>query len=146
MSHKVLITGVSGYLGGSLLAHMSKAQLPLDGKLYALVRTDAQAHAVRSYGAQPLIFDTSNELSVRNAVVGQEITIVYFLIDAISSVGQVNFIKALADVKQMTGKDVHFLHVSISELFLSPLCLSLLSLSTLLRGFNRVPQSERGVV
>ena len=116
MSHKILITGASGYLGGSFLAHLSKAQLPLDGKLYALVRTDAQAHAVRSYGAQPLTFDTSDELSVRDAVVGQEITIVYFLIDAISSVGQVNFIRALAEVRQVTGRDVHFLHVSISGL------------------------------
>jgi hypothetical protein len=37
---------------------------------------------------------------------------VFFLIDAATAVSQVLFIKALAEVKQATGIDVHFLHVS----------------------------------
>jgi thioester reductase-like protein len=39
--HNILLTGASGYLGGSLLAHWASASLPAHGTLYALVRTPA---------------------------------------------------------------------------------------------------------
>lgn len=110
--HNILITGASGYLGGTLLAHLPTASLPPYGKLYALVRTDDQAQAVTQYRAQPLKFDTKDESAVRAAVVDNSITIVYFLIDAIHSTAQRHFLKALAEVKQKTAQQVHFLHVS----------------------------------
>lgn len=111
-SHRILITGASGYLGGTLLARWKGADLPAYDKLYALVRTDAQAKAVGQAGAEPLTFDSRDEAAVRKAVVDNKITIVYYLIDAIRSEAQVNFIKALAEVKKATGQEVHFLHVS----------------------------------
>ena len=112
MSHRVLITGASGYLGGSLLARIADASLPIYDRLYALVRTEAQADAVKKYGAEPLTINIKDEAAVREAVVGNKITIVFFLIDAFSAASQRNFIKSLAEVKSTTGKDVHFLHVS----------------------------------
>jgi thioester reductase-like protein len=39
MSHNILLTGGSGYLGGTLLARWNEAQLPSYGKLFALVRS-----------------------------------------------------------------------------------------------------------
>ncbi len=112
MSHRVLITGASGYLGGSLLARIADANLPIYDRLYALVRTEAQADAVKKYGAEPLTINIKDEAAVREAVVGNKITIVFFLIDAFNAASQRNFIKSLAEVKSTTGKDVHFLHVS----------------------------------
>lgn len=125
-SHRVLITGASGYLGGTLLARWKGAGLPEHDKLYALVRTDAQAKAVEQYGAEPLTFDSRDEAAVHKAVVDNKITIVYYLIDAIRSEAQVNFIKALAEVKKATGQEVHFLHVSMTVLR-PPCCLGLLN-------------------
>lgn len=110
--HRILITGASGYLGGTLLARWKGADLPTYDRLYALVRTDAQAKAVEQYGAEPLAFDSRDEAAVLKAVVDNKITIVYYLIDAIRGEAQVNFIKALAEVKKATGQEVHFLHVS----------------------------------
>jgi len=112
MPHNILLTGASGYLGGDLLAGLSDANLPPYGTLYALVRTPEQAKAVEQHGAKPLIFDVKDEASVRDAVLENEITVVFFLIDATSAVSQELFIKALGEMKKKTGSDVHFLHVS----------------------------------
>lgn len=113
-SHNILVTGASGYLGGTLLARWKEAHLPSYDKLYALVRTDAQAEGVKSYGAEPLSFDVQNESQVLSTLLNRRITIVYFLIDALNGESQAYFIKALGEVKRLTGAEVHFLHVSDS--------------------------------
>lgn len=112
-SHNILITGASGYLGGTLLARWNTVALPAYNKLFALVRTDAQAEAVKQYSAEPISFDTKDERAVMRGIVDNKITVVYFLINAMDGVAQVHFIKALAEVKKLTGLDVHFLHVSL---------------------------------
>lgn len=110
--HNILITGGSGYLGGTVLAQLGSANLAPHGTIYALVRTDKQAEAVKQYGVKPLTFDTLDQAAVEENVVGRNITIVYWLIEAGNAIAQPHFIKALAKVKQATGHDVHFLHVS----------------------------------
>lgn len=117
MSHNILITGASGYLGGTLLARWNSAQLPAYNKLYALIRTPEQGEAVKQYGAIPTAFDIRDEASIRAAIIDHQITIIYFLIDAMTSDAQVPMIKALAEVKEQTGQEVHFLHTSGAKLF-----------------------------
>lgn len=112
MSHRILLTGASGYLGGTLLAQWAGANLPAYDRLFALVRTDAQADAVKRYGAEPLTFNIKDETATRTAIVDNKITVVLFLVDAFRAESQVYLIRALAEVKRSTGLDVHFLHVS----------------------------------
>ena len=111
MSHRILLTGASGYLGGDLLPHLNSQNLPTYDKLYALVRTDAQAHAVKEHGAEPISFNLKDEKAVRDAIVGNAITIVFYLIDSGNYEDQVCMIKALAEVKKKVGGEVHLLHV-----------------------------------
>lgn len=114
MLHNILLTGASGYLGGSLLARLAAADLPPYDKLYALIRSKNQAQAVRQCSnATPLTCDVKDEAAIHETIIGNEITVVLFLIDASSSVSQTHMIKALADVKAKTGKDVHFIHVRV---------------------------------
>ncbi|KAJ5578649.1 uncharacterized protein N7459_007613 [Penicillium hispanicum] len=119
MPHNILITGASGYLGGTLLARWKSANLPAYDTLYALVRTAEQGEAVKQYGAEPLFFDIKDEASTKAAVVDNKITVVYFLIDAMTADSQVPLIQALAEVKKQTGHEVHFLHTSGAKLFSS---------------------------
>lgn len=119
MSHNILITGASGYLGGTLLARWAGADLPAYRKLFALVRKPEQGEAVEKYGAEPLVVNLKEESEIRSTIVDNEISIIFFLIDAMTSEAQLPMIKALAEVKKRTGKDVHFLHTSGAKLFSS---------------------------
>ncbi|ETI24277.1 hypothetical protein G647_03646 [Cladophialophora carrionii CBS 160.54] len=128
MSHSILLTGVSGYLGGSLLAQLGNTDahaLPAHKykKLYALVRTDSQASAVQAYGAEPLRFDVKDASAVRAALLEHDISVVFFLIDALTATTQAHFIDALGEVKaKLSGTavtDVHFLHTSGAKIFSS---------------------------
>lgn len=121
MSHNILLTGVSGYLGGSLLAALPRANLSGYKKIFALVRTESQAASVRDSGAEPLTFDVKDPTAVREAIVTNEITIVFFLIDALRAETQGHFITALGEVKTKLGGaiDVHFLHTSGAKIFSS---------------------------
>ena len=120
--HTILITGASGYLGGTLLAHLPTLNLPPYSKLYALVRSPAQADAVRQYGAEPLTLDLSDDKAIEDSIVAHGITIVFYLIDAFGP-QVVPFIRGLAAVKNsLKGKeepnqDVHFLFTSGAKLF-----------------------------
>ena len=119
MADKVLLTGVSGYLGGRLLARLDRAKLPKGCEIYALVRTQEQEESVRRYNAKPLLLDAGNVESLGKAIVKHEITIVFFLIDAMRSTAQLAMIRALSQVRQRTGRNVHFIHTSGAKIFSS---------------------------
>ncbi|PGH17848.1 hypothetical protein AJ80_04671 [Polytolypa hystricis UAMH7299] len=117
MEYNILITGGSGYLGGTLLSRLKNADLPKYHKLYALVRTASQAEAVTQYSAEPLSFSIYDEAAVRDSIVRNRINVVFSLVDAYSSRSQKSFIRALAELKKATGQDVHFIHTSGAKAF-----------------------------
>ncbi|KAE8377600.1 hypothetical protein BDV26DRAFT_281763 [Aspergillus bertholletiae] len=117
MLHNILITGASGYLGGTLLARYKREDLPPYGKLYALVRSETQAKGVQEYGAEPLFCNIAEHDQLANAIIDREISVIYFLIDAYGQTHQQVMIRALAKVKERTGRAVHFLHTTGAKQF-----------------------------
>ncbi|KAK4062943.1 hypothetical protein Trihar35433_8738 [Trichoderma harzianum] len=120
--HNILLTGASGYLGGSILAQLhnpssSSTGLSAHAKIYALVRSDAQAQAVRDYGAEPTSFDPGNEAAIESFILGHDVSVVVWFIDVVSVERQTLFIRALAKLRQQTGKGVHFLQTSGAKIF-----------------------------
>ncbi|KAE8315141.1 hypothetical protein BDV41DRAFT_199358 [Aspergillus transmontanensis] len=117
MTHNILLTGSSGYLGGTLLARLKRADLPPYGKVYALVRSEKQAQCVQEYGAEPLFCDVDDHVQITTAIVDREISVIYFLIDAYNQTRQQVMIRALGKVKERTGKTVHFVHTTGAKQF-----------------------------
>lgn len=119
MSHNILITGGSGYLGGTVLACWGQADLPAYSKLYALVRSSKQAQAVKQYGAEPLFLNLDNHDEVVTTIVDKSISIVYYLIDVYYGDRQMSLLEGLGRVREATGWDVHFLHTGGAKQFSS---------------------------
>ncbi|KAJ5953134.1 hypothetical protein N7454_000030 [Penicillium verhagenii] len=117
MAHNILITGASGYLGGSLLARWKTANLPPHGTLHALVRSERQAEAVKKYGAEPLLCDLDDHTKLKESIINHEISIILFLVDSFSGRHQPTMIQALQQVKNKTGKEVHFVHTGGAKHF-----------------------------
>ncbi|KAF2718913.1 NAD(P)-binding protein [Polychaeton citri CBS 116435] len=120
----ILITGASGYLGGTVFEQLQQQQsaspLPAHGKIYALVRNDDQAAKVQSlYGAEPLTLQLDDQAGITHALLARRISVVLYLIDAFRADAQLRFIEALAEVQRQHGVTAHFVHTSGAKLFSS---------------------------
>ncbi|KAM0473431.1 hypothetical protein ACHAPX_008178 [Trichoderma viride] len=118
----ILLTGASGYLGGSILAQLHNSgdggiDLPAHGTIYALVRSDAQARTVQDYGAKPAAFDPGNEAAIESFIMDHKVSIVIWFLDVVNVDRQILFIRALAKLRQQTGQEVHFLQTSGAKIF-----------------------------
>lgn len=121
MARNILITGGSGYIGGSLLAELKKtANLLPHGTIYALVRNDDQAKKAEShYNAKPLSLDLESQSAITTTLVDKQISVVFYMINAFNADAQVKFVEALAAVKEKHGIQTHFLHTTGAKLFSS---------------------------
>lgn len=121
MPRNILITGGSGYLGGSLLAQLKKTKdLPSHGIVYALVRNEDQAEKVKShYGATPLTLDLEDQSTITATFVEKQISAVFSLINAFNADAQLKLIEALSAVKDHHSIETHFLHTTGAKLFSS---------------------------
>lgn len=116
MGHNILITGGSGYLGGTLLAEWKNANISGYDKLFAMIRSDEQAEAVKTlYSAEPVKCSLQPD-DIKHLLLENQINIVFYLIDAYKAESQVPFIQALSEVKNQTGQEVHFIYVCLHHL------------------------------
>lgn len=119
MSRNILITGGTGYIGGSLFAELKNtSDIPAHGTIYALVRNDEQAEKVRQhYDAIPLILDLEDQAAITTTLLEKQISVVFFMINAFNANAQLKFIQALEAVKHRHQLETHFLHTTGAKLF-----------------------------
>jgi uncharacterized protein YbjT (DUF2867 family) len=121
MPRNILITGGSGYLGGSLLAQLKETKdLPSHDTIYALVRNENQAEKVKAhYGATPLTLDLEDQSTITATFLEKQISVVFFLINAYTADAQLKLIEGLSAVKAQLAIETHFLHTTGAKLFSS---------------------------
>ncbi|EHK24102.1 uncharacterized protein TRIVIDRAFT_190948 [Trichoderma virens Gv29-8] len=110
MVHNILLTGASGYLGGSILAQLRNSSSdrigwPVHVTIYRLVRSDNQAQTVRDYGAEPAWFDPGDEVAIESFILDHEVSVVVLFIDVVNVERQTLFIRALAKLQRQTGQE-----------------------------------------
>uniref|UniRef100_A0A8H7KD34 NAD-dependent epimerase/dehydratase domain-containing protein n=1 Tax=Bionectria ochroleuca TaxID=29856 RepID=A0A8H7KD34_BIOOC len=104
----VLITGTSGFIGGSLLADLlARADGPIkNAKIFAATRSDEQVKSVSKLGINVLQVDLTDEKSVLDAIVKNEVDIVIHTAGAILPQMAINLIKALGERRRVNlGRD-----------------------------------------
>lgn len=113
--HRILLTGGSGYLGGTFLARWKDSNI--SAPLHALVRTPQQADAVKQYGAEPILIREFSSEPIKNVVIRHSITIVLHLFNPLDHDTTPAFIEALSKVQDAMGERVHFIFTSGAKLF-----------------------------
>ncbi|VUC22173.1 unnamed protein product [Clonostachys rosea] len=117
--YNVLITGTSGFIGGSLLADLlSRTDGPIkNAKIFAAARSDEQVESVSKLGINVLQIDLMDEKSVLNAVLKNEIDIIVHTAGAILPQMATNLIKSLGERRRASGTETHYIHTSVATMF-----------------------------
>ncbi|KAF5529019.1 NAD dependent epimerase dehydratase family [Fusarium mexicanum] len=110
-TQRILITGATGYVGGSvlttILSNPHLAKLPIT----ALVRTQSQASTLSSLPITPLLFSNLDDTDFLTGVASAH-DIVIHAANGYHVPSAQAFIGGLTQRKSQTGHDVHYIHNS----------------------------------
>ncbi|KAL3443709.1 NAD dependent epimerase/dehydratase family protein [Aspergillus insuetus] len=112
MVSSVLTTGVSGYIGGSILSAIGKWQSKEDVQLNisALVRSGLQASVIDDLGVQSVLVKDFDELD-RLEKLGEEFDIIIHAAAGWHTASAKAFIRGLS-VRRAAGKKAHYIQIS----------------------------------
>ncbi|KAF2181555.1 NAD(P)-binding protein [Zopfia rhizophila CBS 207.26] len=119
MTQNILITGAAGYIGGSILADfLSRTSSPIkDSRIYATVRSEEQAQRLSKIdGVNVIQVDLSDEASVSEAVLRNEIDIVLHIASSMATQLAANLINALGERRKASGAQTYFVQSSVTAL------------------------------
>ncbi|KAL4941810.1 hypothetical protein BDV06DRAFT_212377 [Aspergillus oleicola] len=137
MAQKILLTGATGYVGGTVLSTLleSEDSVVQNAKISALVRSEGQAQTLRAKGVDTIVLSDSN-----NGPAIAEIASNYDIVINGASGFELGLsmalIEGLAERKKKLGTEVHYIHTSgTTNLTDSPLL-------NLYPGYNPTPISD----
>jgi len=105
---KVLLTGATGYIGGTLIPLLK------DYDVTAIVRTEAQAEKIKALGLTPVIGSIDDSAFLEK--LAAETNVVVNTAAAGHAAAATAFIKGLAEAKK-AGQPAHYIHMSGSSTF-----------------------------
>ncbi|KAK2060058.1 NAD dependent epimerase/dehydratase [Colletotrichum caudatum] len=113
MGQKILYTGATGFVGGSVLSQLLNSSYSeiknLD--ITALVRKQEQADLLKHKGVEAIVFDGLDDSDFLRRT-ASEYDYVIHTPTGFHTSSAVALIEGLAQRKMQTGKDVHFIHTS----------------------------------
>lgn len=113
MTPKLLITGATGYIGGTVLNHLqTSTDPPIKAlTLSALVRSNSQAENLAITGVNPILFKDLDDTKTLVEAASQHDVVIHT-----ASWGHVesarSLIHGLAQRKKQTGREVYYIHTS----------------------------------
>ncbi|KNG79923.1 hypothetical protein ANOM_011604 [Aspergillus nomiae NRRL 13137] len=112
-SRSLLVTGVSGYIGGTVLSAILKTKDPWgkDLKISALVRNEAQAAKTRALGVTPEVCPSFDELDKLESI-GEKFDIIIHAGSGWHTPSAKALIKGQGTRRQKTGTRVHYIQIS----------------------------------
>ncbi|KAJ3028314.1 hypothetical protein HDV00_010473 [Rhizophlyctis rosea] len=110
---KILVTGVTGYIGGSVLTHLlnSTDTLIQKANIYGLVRGEDKAEVLKNKGIQSIVFNGFEDAEALRKIASE--------FDVIIDAGAADkagaakaMVLGLGDRRKATGRQTHFIHES----------------------------------
>ncbi|KAL7904488.1 NAD dependent epimerase/dehydratase family protein [Trichoderma velutinum] len=110
---RILLTGASGYIGGSVLSSLLSSDLPLlkGSAISVLVRHEDQAEALAKVGVIPVLFNGLDDLEMMRKIASTQDLIINTAMSFHGGSAKA-MIQGLGDRKKQTGQEVHFIHTS----------------------------------
>ncbi|KAK1999475.1 NAD dependent epimerase/dehydratase [Colletotrichum falcatum] len=113
MGQKLLYTGATGFVGGSVLSQLLNSSHPQIRSLdiTALVRKQEQANLLKQKGIEAVVYEGLDDSDFLKKT-ASEYDYVIHTPTGFHTGSAVALIEGLAQRKLLTGKDVHFIHTS----------------------------------
>ncbi|KIW16547.1 hypothetical protein PV08_03735 [Exophiala spinifera] len=108
---RILVTGATGYIGGSVLSEILQSPAVEAGSVSALVRRPDQAEVLLAHGVTPVLFKHLDDLETMEKV-ARDFDVVINCANGFHASSAVALITGLSKRKEKTGKQVHFIHTS----------------------------------
>ncbi|KAL8304524.1 hypothetical protein RB597_004324 [Gaeumannomyces tritici] len=110
-SHKILLTGATGYIGGTVLATLLASSEPAlkASRISALVRKEEQAAVLRGLGVDPILFRGLDDVDALRRAAADHDAVVHTA-SSQHDASVVALIRGLGDRKEATGRETHFIH------------------------------------
>ncbi|KAL2789365.1 hypothetical protein BJX66DRAFT_326440 [Aspergillus keveii] len=111
LTTRFLVTGATGYIGGSVLTEILQSPPIANASVSALVRRADQAEILHEHGVTPILFKGLDDLPALEEI-ARDFDIVINCALASHTESAIAMIKGQARRRERTGKEVHFIHTS----------------------------------
>ncbi|KAL2783365.1 hypothetical protein BJX66DRAFT_131247 [Aspergillus keveii] len=112
MSPNILITGATGYIGGTLLRALVSARVVPPSSIWAIVRSDTQAESVEHLQVNAVQVALTDEGGIQRAILDNGIDIVIHTVSVVDPTLAASLLNALKARKASTNRPVYFIYNS----------------------------------
>ncbi|TVY27824.1 Uncharacterized protein LHYA1_G003089 [Lachnellula hyalina] len=112
MSSKILLTGATGYIGGSILTQLLESKHDFSKyPISVLVRGEDRAKILQGQGFNPILFHNLDETDILQKVASEHDVVIHTA-SGFHTASAKALILGLGERKKASGKEVHFIHTS----------------------------------